>query len=283
MKSGFVMLAGRSNVGKSTLLNALIGTKVSIVTPKPQTTRHPVRGILHDPRAQIVFVDTPGLFLGRKDLVSNKLNEFVHDTLTGVDVVVYVMDPTREPGAEEERIQELVRRSPVPVIAVINKIDQTDAVALNTFRNTDVGAMIKLEVSAAKHKHLNKIVDAIVSLLPEGGDLHYPEHQLTDVGHREWMEEIIREKIFLELHEELPYSIKVSVDEIEKRKDGSRFVAGTIWTTEERYKRMIIGAKASTIKHIGMLARKEIEQATNMKTFLELMVRVDPKWPQRFV
>ena len=109
MKSAFVMLAGRSNVGKSTLLNALVGSKVAIVTPKPQTTRHPVRGILHDPRGQIVFVDTPGVFLGRKDFISKRLNQFVKETLEGVDAILYVMDPSREPGLEEEMIQTLLR------------------------------------------------------------------------------------------------------------------------------------------------------------------------------
>ena len=108
MKSGFVMLAGRSNVGKSTLLNALVGSKVAIMSPKPQTTRHPVRGVLHDPRGQIVFVDTPGVFLGKRDRVSKRLNELVKESLEGIDAIVYVVDPTRSPGKEEALIQAIL-------------------------------------------------------------------------------------------------------------------------------------------------------------------------------
>jgi GTP-binding protein Era len=284
MKSGFVMLAGRSNVGKSTLLNALIGTKVAIVTPKPQTTRHPVRGVLHDPRGQIVFVDTPGVFLGKKDRVSKRLNEFVKETLEGVDAVVYVMDPTREMGAEEEYIQNLLRVTKIPVIAIINKsdVEGKDKSNLDAYRDVDVGQKVMMEVSALKRRNLNRLVDALYALMQEGPP-YYPELQLTDMGHNQWLEELIREKIFLSLEKELPYSVKVSLEHIEIRDDGSRFLQATVWTTNERYKRMIIGAKAAMLKRIGMAARKEIEGATNSKAFLELHVKVDPKWQERFI
>ena len=123
MKSGFVVLAGRSNVGKSSLLNALVGSKVAIVTPKPQTTRRPVRGVLHDTRGQIVFVDTPGIFLGKKDELSQKLNAAVREQLEGIDAIIYVVDPTRESGPEEENIQRLLRKLPTPIVVAINKMD----------------------------------------------------------------------------------------------------------------------------------------------------------------
>ena len=277
------MLAGRSNVGKSTLLNALIGTKVAIVTPKPQTTRHPVRGVLHDPRGQLVFVDTPGVFLGKKDRVSKRLNEFVNETLEGVDAVVYVMDPTRETGTEEEYIQNLLRATKVPVIAVINKsdVEGKDKRNLDAYREVDVGQKMMMELSALKRRNLNRLVDALYALMSEG-PAFYPELQLTDMGHNQWLEELIREKIFLSLEKELPYSVKVSLEHIEIREDGSRFIQATVWTTNERYKRMIIGAKATMLKRIGTAARKEIEGATNCKAFLELHVKVDPKWQERF-
>ncbi len=284
MKSGFVMLAGRSNVGKSTLLNSLIGTKVSIVTPKPQTTRHPVRGILHDARGQLVFVDTPGVFLGRKDQVSKALNEFVHDTLEGVDAVVYVMDPSRDIGVEELYIQNLLRHSEVPIIALINKTDLTiqETPFLELYRAVDVGQKVTYELSAKTRKNLNRLVDSLYELAQDG-DAHYPDLQLTDIGHNQWLEELIREKIFLNLNEELPYSIKVSMEDLQIREDGSRYIAATVWTTEERYKGMIIGAKAQMLKRIGAAAREELEQVTNVKVFLELHVKVDPKWQERFV
>ena len=283
MKSGFVVLAGRSNVGKSSLLNALVGTKVAIVTPKPQTTRKPMRGIVHDKRGQIVFVDTPGIFLGKRDELSQKLNSIVREQLEGIDVVIYVMDPTRPAGDEEEDLRKLLRKLSVPIIAVINKSDlpEMDRPALEEMRNADVGQRATLEISALKRHDLNRLVDTIFALMPEG-EAFYPEQQLTDLGHKEWLEEIIREKCFLALEKELPYSIKVEVEEIEQRDDGSRHVIATVWTTDERYKKMVIGAKASMIKRIGMEARKEIEAATGAKCFLELEVKVDPKWPQRF-
>ncbi len=284
MRSSFVMLAGRSNVGKSTLLNAIVGTKVAITTPKPQTTRHPVRGILHDARGQLVFVDTPGVFLGRKDRVSKALNEFVHETLEGVDAIVYVMDPTREIGPEEEYIQNMLRAVKIPIVAVINKADLPILARpyLETYRAVDVGQIETLNMSAKKHKELNRLVDVLYEIAPEG-EPHYPDLQLTDLGHNQWLEELIREKVFLALDEEIPYSTKVSLEDLEVRPDGSRYIAANIWTTDDRYRKMIIGAKAQKIKAISMAARKEMEAVSNMKIFLELQVKVDPKWQERFV
>jgi GTP-binding protein Era len=284
MKSGFVVLAGRSNVGKSTLLNALVGSKVAIVTPKPQTTRHPVRGILHDPRGQIVFVDTPGIFLGKTDPVSRRLNDIVREQLEGIDVVVYVMDPTREPGAEEETIQKLLRKLATPVIAAINKSDlaKDERPHLEAMRGVDVGQRTTMEVSGLKRRDLNRLVDAIFALLPEG-EPFYPERQITDIEHKAWLEELIREKIFMRLEQELPYSVKVEVTDMEARPQGKRYLAATIWTTEERYKKMIIGAKAKMLKLIGSDARQELESAMDQRIFLDLTVKVDPKWPQRFL
>ncbi|MEI7512231.1 MAG: GTPase Era [Candidatus Uhrbacteria bacterium] len=283
MKSGFVVLAGRSNVGKSSLLNALIGTKVAIVTPKPQTTRRPVRGVLHDERGQIVFVDTPGLFHGKKDILSQKLNSIVREQLEGIDLVVYVMDPTRIAGEEEEDMRKLMRKLHVPVIAAINKCDlvDMDKPALEEMRNVDVGQRTTLEISATTHHNLNLLVDTMFALLPEG-EYYYPPQQLTDVSHRDWLAETIREKCFLRLEKELPYSVHVEIDDVDQHPDGSRFISGVIWTSEERYKKMLIGAGGSMIKRIGMDARKEIEGATGSKCRLELVVKTDPKWPQRF-
>jgi GTP-binding protein Era len=283
MKSGFVVLAGRSNVGKSSLLNALVGSKVAIVTPKPQTTRRPVRGILHDPRGQIVFVDTPGVFLGKKDELSQKLNASVKEQLEGIDVVVYVTDPTREPGAEEDNIQRILRKLPTPIILAINKMDLTEEKRPHTdaMRRIDVDQKETIEVSAKRRSDLNRLVDSIFEMLPEG-EPFYPDLQITDMAHKEWLEELIREKVFMRLEQELPYSVHIEVTDIGDRDNGSKYVAATVWTTEDRYKGMIIGAKAAMLKQIGIDVRRELEDVTGMRVYLELTVKVDPKWPQRF-
>lgn len=283
MKSGFVVLAGRSNVGKSSLLNALIQNKVAIVTPKPQTTRRPVRGILHDPRGQIVFVDTPGFFLGKKDALSQKLNASVQEQLEGIDAVLYVVDPSREPGAEEESIQRLIRKLSIPVLLIINKMDLPPEKRPFTdlAETIDVGQQAIVKLSATKHKDLNTLVDAIFELMPEG-EAYYPDLQMTDMSHKQWLEELIREKTFLRLEKELPYSVHVEVTDIGTTAKGLKTIEATIWTTEERYKKMIIGAKAAMIKQIGIDTRKELEGATNAKVHLALTVEVDPKWQQKF-
>lgn len=282
MKSGFITLIGRSNVGKSTLLNALVGSKVAIVSPKPQTTRKPVRGILHDERGQIVFVDTPGLFLGKKDILSKTLNEYAKQQLTGIDVILYVTDPARPLGEEEEGIQRMLRGLNIPIIMVINKSDlpANEKRALAELKEIDIGQKATMEISALKHKDLNRLIDLMFIELSEG-EPYYPDMQITDMSHKEWMEELIREKAFFRLHQELPYSIAVTVEDIEPREENQTYIRATIWTTEDRYKRMIIGAKGSMLKQIGTDVRKELESVSGKRVYLELRVKTDPKWPQR--
>jgi GTP-binding protein Era len=282
-KSGFVVLAGRSNVGKSTLINALVGSKVAIMTPKPQTTRHPVRGMLNDPRGQIVFVDTPGVFLGKKDAVSQRLNEFVKEQLEGIEAIVYVTDPTRALGPEETMIQELLRQTNVPIILAINKSDLPSLrkPALELMKAIDVGQKMTIECSAIKDTGLKPLVDALFAILPVG-EAYYPEFQLTDADQKSWVSELIREKIFLHLEEELPYAIAVDVEHDDLQENGVRHIEATILSNAERYKGMIIGAKGSMLKKIGSAVREELELASGQKVFLALTVKVDPKWPVRF-
>ncbi|MBP7133626.1 GTPase Era [Patescibacteria group bacterium] len=282
-KMGFVVLVGRSNVGKSTLLNTLVGTKVSITTPKPQTTRHPARGIFHDKRGQIVFVDTPGIFLGKKDHVSHRLNQIVEEQLEGIEAVVYVVDPSRLPGVEEERIQQLLRATSIPVLLAINKCDLSpdELPALELMRSIDVGQRGNYEVSANKSTGLKALIDGLFTIIPDG-EAFYPEQQLTDIGNQEWLSELIREKVFLKLEQELPYTVHVEVTRDEVQDNGLRAIEATVWTTEERYKGMIVGAKAQMIKQISMDVRKELELVTGQKVFLRLEVAVDSKWQQRF-
>lgn len=284
LKSGFVVLVGRSNVGKSTLLNALVGTKIAIVTPKPQTTRLPVRGVLTDEdRGQIVFVDTPGIFL-KKDAFSQRLNQLVKEQLEGIEAILYVVDPARPPGPEEEYLQSILRQLDIPVVLLINKCDlpEESRPYMDDAINIDVGQQDTIKISALQRKDLNRLVDSLFDLMPVG-EMFYPPEQLTDLSHRDWVSELIREKIFIRLREELPYTTKVEVEEIAAISETTDRVTAHIWTTDDRYKKILIGAGGKMIKQIGMDARKELEVSMGKKVFLELDVRVDADWMKRFL
>lgn len=280
-KSGFVVLFGRSNVGKSTLLNAIIGSKISITTPKPQTTRLPIQGILTRDEGQIVFVDTPGVFKKRKDELTKKLHQIVMQSLKDIDVIGYVVDPTREIGDEEKEAMRMIKQSTAKRVLIINKIDEREKPFIDFYRDLSEEFDATVEVSALRNTHIQKLVEILFTFLPEG-ELMYPEHQITNIPNAFWIAELIREKLFLRLYQEVPYTTHVDVTEIEQRENGMLYIAATIYTTEERYKRMIIGKGGHGIKEIGQSTRRELEGAMNQKVYLELNVEVDSHWTKRF-
>lgn len=279
-KSGLVVLVGRSNVGKSTLLNSLIGTKLAITTPKPQTTRHTIQGVIHDPRGQAVFVDTPGIFKQVPDILTAKLNERARDAFEGVDAILYVVDPNRHVGDEEESVHRMVKQAGKPKIMVINKIDSGRQYVDEYLAWSDEFDAV-IEISALQNKGLKALTDKIFELLPEGEPL-YPEDQITNVDNKFWLEEIIREKVFLGMHEEIPYSTTVEVEETTRRQDGLVYIEASVLTSSARYKKMIIGDGARKIRGIGAAARKEIEAVTGDRIYLDLDVQVDERWAERF-
>jgi len=282
MKSGFVALIGRSNVGKSTLLNALVGTKVAIMSPKPQTTRHAIRGVLHDARGQIVFVDTPGVFEKSRDLLTEALNREVRASMEGIDAIVYVVDPTRAVGPEEHHTFAMVKASRVPKIMVINKTDLPARSRPFQYEFERMGSELDamIEISASKSRNLNLLVDKLIEALPEG-EPFYPDLQLTDMDTKHWVEELIREKIFIQMQQEVPYTTAVEIDEMEKRPDGTLYIKARILTTDKRYKKMLIGTGGQQIKSIGANCRRELEAAMQSKVFLDLEVEVDEHWVSR--
>ncbi|MBU1126565.1 MAG: GTPase Era [Patescibacteria group bacterium] len=283
MKSGFVVMIGRSNVGKSTLLNALVGTKVAITTPKPQTTRQPLQGVLTSDEGQAVFVDTPGIMQKAKDELTKKLMRYVHDSLQDIDVILYVVDPTRAIGSEEKQTLKLIELSTKPKLLVINKIDNKKSKRYLEFYRDLVdqhGFDEAIEVSALNGSNLDRLKRWIFNELPEGEFL-YPAHQVSNISKEEQLSELIREKLFLRLRDEVPYTVHVVVDEIEERKSGTLYISATIFTTEERYKRMIIGKGGRGIKEIGQATRNELETVTQRKIYLELNVEVDKHWVDR--
>lgn len=284
MKVGFVALVGRSNTGKSTLLNALVGTKVAITTPKPQTTRQAIQGVRHGEEGQIVFVDTPGVFRKRRDAVTSRMNAAAKGALEDVDLVLYVVDPTRAIGEEEEDILKMIADVASPKLLVINKIDEPRPRYLEDYRALSPDFAGTVEVSALKGTHLKTLLKEIYARLPEGEPV-YPVHQVTNVDNKTWYAELIREKLFMALYQEVPYTVAVEVDEIETRrsKGGQEtlYVKARILTDSDQHKRMIIGAGGTMIRKVGTAARKELEHIQGIPVFLELEVVTDPHWPER--
>jgi GTP-binding protein Era len=280
MKSGFAVLVGRSNVGKSTLLNNLIGSKVAITTPKPQTTRHSIHGIYTDEsRGQIVFVDTPGL-LQKKDELTKKLLNVLRDSLRGVDVVVYVVDATRDIGSEEKHILRIVREAAGKKILCINKIDDREKPFIDFYRDLGEEFDATVEVSALRGTHLEKLRETIFSFLPEG-EAYYPKGQVTNLSNEQLIAELVREKVFLRLHDEVPYGTHVVVDEISEKGTDTIYISARILTNQKRHKGIIIGKDGRGIKEVGQSARKDLENITQKKVYLDLNVEVDDRWVER--
>lgn len=285
MKAGTVALIGRPNVGKSTLVNNLIGQKVAITSPKPQTTRFPIHGLFEDERGQIIFIDTPGIFKKATDQVSKKINKKALEPFEKeVDLVVYVIDHTRHKDFEESRVLGIVRKLSMPKIVVINKIDITEPSFRPQYAFLEDEFDTVIEVSALNQTHLKTLLDEIFERLPErekplvkANEFVYPALNLNS---EMFIAEIIREKVFLRTRKELPYTTTVVIDEIKERSSSQMYIKGRILTTEDKYRKMIIGAGGSRIKEIGSMARKELELATNKNIYLDLTVETDRHWPE---
>ncbi|HVT01346.1 MAG TPA: GTPase Era [Patescibacteria group bacterium] len=276
MKVGTVALIGRPNSGKSTLINNLVGQKVAITSPKPQTTQFSTYAVYEDEYAQIVFVDTPGIY-------SNSLNKDVNleaerAIKNEVDLILYIVDHTRKKGNEENRVLGIVRKINKPKILVINKIDKKEPSYIEEYKFMEDEFDATVEVSAIKAKNLSLLVQEILERLPEGekiiekADMPTPAMNLDS---KMYISENIREKAFLVLRDELPYSIRVVVDEVTPRKGNLYYIKARIITSQERYRKMIIGAGGQRIKQIGSMTRKELEVATGQKIFLDLNVEVE--------
>lgn len=280
-KSGIAVLVGRTNVGKSTLLNALVGTKIAIVTPKPQTTRDTYHGIVNRPEGQIVFVDTPGIFKTQPSKLVSNLHHKVRDAIEGIDVFVHVADPTRPVGPEDQRVIEMVNHVTKPKILVLNKLDLPDRPFRQSWMERGPKYAGVIEVSALKDMNINLVIKAIFGHLPVG-PAHYPEGQVSNVTNEFWITELIREKLYLKTSQEVPYTAVVKLEKIEDRKtkDGRSmlYIKAVILTIDDRHQRMLIGQGARKIKDIGSFARKELEVAMNRKIFLDLDVLVDKDW-----
>jgi len=279
MKVGTVALVGRPNSGKSTLVNNLVGHRVAITSPKPQTTRFPIFAVYQDEEVQIIFVDTPGIFAKTKDKLSKKVNLEAKNVLKSqVDVVLYLVDHTRQRGIEENRVLGMIRELEAPKILVINKVDVKTPSYIEQYKFMEDEFDDVVEISALKEKNISILMRAIIKYLKEGEkivereDLAIPA---LNIPSKLYIEEQIREKAFLTLRREVPYQIRVVVDNVEERDEALTYIKARIITTSTHYKKMIIGAGALRIKQIGMMARKELELSTGRKIYLDLTVEVE--------
>ncbi|HTQ36459.1 MAG TPA: GTPase Era [Steroidobacteraceae bacterium] len=279
-RCGFAALLGRPNVGKSTLLNALVGHKVSIVSPKPQTTRHRVLGLANLPEAQIAFVDTPGLHRQQGRALNRAMNRTAAAAALDADVIVYVVEALRF-GDEDELALLRATEARRPIVAVVSKVDLVKPrERLLPFLAQLAGRHPFAEivpVSALQERDVRHLAQVIARHLPESPPL-FPPDQLTDRGENFRIAEIIREKLTLELHEELPYGIAVEVEGTGEEQDGQLVVSAVIWVDRAGQKPIVIGAGGERLKRVGALARRELNALLGRRLHLNLWVKVREDW-----
>ncbi len=277
---------GRPNVGKSTFVNNLIGQKVAITSPKPQTTRFAIKALYGDERGKVIFVDTPGIFGKAEDELSKRINAKTLAVIKEeVDLVIYMIDHTRKRDFEESRVLGLVRKINKPKILVVNKIDSPDKSYLPQYKFLEEEFDAVFEISALERKGFRLLMEKVFELLPEKGQEEIPEdlvYPLINLDSRTFISELIREKVFLMMGEEIPYRTTAIVDDVSERDNGMTYVKARILTTDDRYKKMIIGRDGRKIKEIGSYARKEIALAINRKVYLDLTVETDPHWQETY-
>jgi GTP-binding protein Era len=284
--SGFVCILGRPNAGKSTLLNALVGERLAIVSPKPQTTRNRILGIVQIPKrkkapaGQIVLIDTPGVHKADTSLGRKMMSE-VREALEGCDLLLLIVDVTRKFGQADESVLEMAKKSGTPVFLLLNKIDlfrnQKDKLLpiIDGYQKLHAFKEI-IPISARKPEGLDLLIEKIIGGLPEG-PRYFPEDQVTDQPMRFMVAEVIREQVLLETSEEVPYAATVLVEQFDEGPKLTR-IAAAIYCEREGQKRILIGKQAQMLKKIGTAARLQIEKMVGTRVFLELFVKVSPGW-----
>ena len=294
-KSGFVCIIGRPNVGKSTLLNQILKQKVVIVSPKAQTTRNKIQGIYTTDEEQIIFIDTPGIhkpknklgntmletsFTSIKDVDLIAMNEFAFSSLSGADLIVYVIDATTPIGSGDEFIIEALQKVKIPIFLVANKVDLVDDTNkivenINSYKmkgNFTSG----ITISATNHFNIDQLLDMIKEKLPVG-PMYYPKDQLLDQPERFVVLEMIREKVLLNTKDEVPHSVAITIERFKERNHLVEIMA-TIIVERDSQKKIIIGKDGSMIKKIGTQARRDIVKLLGCKVHLELFVKVEKDW-----
>ncbi len=279
-KSGFVAIIGAPNVGKSTLLNKMLGQKLSITSKKPQTTRDRILGIAHQPEAQFIFLDTPGIHQAKKPL-NQRIVEVALSTLGDVDLILMLVDASKPDPTSEELLLKALKNQNNPVVLALNKIDRVEKPELLTqieqwHQSYDFKAIVP--ISAKTGDQVEDLFNGMAASLPDGPPL-FPDSMLTDMPERFIAAEMIREKAFRLTGQEIPYSVAVTIDTFKEQKNGKLIsIEATIHVEQDSQKGIIIGKKGSKLKQIGEAARKEIERMVGTKVYLKLFVRVQKNW-----
>lgn len=280
-KAGFVNIVGNPNVGKSTLMNDLVGERISIITSKAQTTRHRIMGIVNTPEYQIVFSDTPGV-LKPKYKMQEAMLEFSKSALTDADILLYVTDVVEDPTKNADFLEKVAQEK-IPVLLVINKIDllkgQDDLNSIVEKWQTLLPNAQIFPTSAKEHFNVANLMERIVELLPESAP-YFGKDALTDKPARFFVTEIIREKLLTSYDKEIPYSAEVVVEKFEE-KENSIHIMAVIYVERDSQKGIIIGHEGQKIKHVGIDARKDIEKFFGKSVYLQLFVKVEPNWRNR--
>jgi GTP-binding protein Era len=279
--SGFIAILGKPNVGKSTLVNTLLGQKIAAVSPRPQTTRRRQLGILTSSEAQLVFVDTPGMHTPRSKL-GQFFNQEAEQALDGVDIILFLVDASSEPDEDDQRIASLLatlRRRP-PLVLGLNKLDLLPSAELEK-RRAEYQALVPdaaaLAFSATNRPGLSELIATLTARLPLR-PAEFPEEQLTDLYEREIAAELIREAALIFLREEVPHAMAVRMDEFTERGEEGAFISATLFVERDSQKGIVIGEGGAMLKKIGSAARKEIEAMSGRKVFLELRVKLSKNW-----
>lgn len=281
-RSGFVAVVGRPNVGKSTLVNSLVGEKVAIVSNKPQTTRSAIRGVMDSDGVQVVLVDTPGYHKPR-NLLGERLNEVVRATWRDVDLALFVVDGASGVGTGDEKVAQDLKAAARPTFCVVNKIDIVDKgrIAESLTKASALGDFDEfVPLSARSGDNIETLRELITQRMPEGPQ-YYPPGMRRDQPPPRFVAELVREKILHRMREEVPHSVAVVTEEMEERDDGLLEIRSTIFVERESQKGIVIGKGGGTIKEVGTEARLEIEALFGQKVFLELRVKVEKDWQRR--
>jgi len=280
-KSGFVTVAGKPNVGKSTLINALMRQKIVITSDKPQTTRNRINCILTEENHQMILVDTPGIHKPLHKLGEYMVNIAVN-ALRGMDLILFVIDPEDGVRKSDMHVAEIISKSNIPVILIINKVDSIKNMnkikdAENKIKEVKSDFIKVIETSAITGKGLEELKNTIIETLPNG-PMYYPEDVVSDKPSRFIASELIREKIFFLLQEEIPHSTGVVIEDFTERENGILYIRADIYIEKDSQKPIMIGKNGTMIKKIGQLARRDIEEVFESKVFLDLFVKVRKKW-----